>query len=169
MTRIALVALALAAAASPKASQNFRCSIAAASGGGVHVAIESTSSKPIAGDVHVAFTLTPAGPTAAQGVEMGYWAPVDLESGKPYGPNQPRHLTLPPRGVIKKVLVPAKLSWARRISSIWPNRKLAEVVPAGRYTLHLEIEGPPKARKTRSNGLAVVVDARGLGILANLP
>jgi hypothetical protein len=161
------IALAALAAAGPASPLHFKCSIAATSGGGV-VAIVSSSSVPIAADVHISLSLESTAPKTTLDPGTGYWAPVDLDTGLPYGANQPRHLRLRPHETIERVIAPSALSWARDVSAVWPSQELRNAVPNGRYILHLKIEGPGKER-TRSNALAVVVDAGTLSILAKQP
>src|SRR5262245_12217365 len=125
-----------------------KCSIAA-SDGGLKATVESTAAVPIEADVHVVLALA----SADRAPE--YWAPVDLGTGQPYGANQPRHLRLRPGQILTATLQPAALLWDRSISSVWPSRPLGEVVPSGRYSLRLEIEGPQPGHRATSNSLAV--------------
>jgi hypothetical protein len=160
-------ALALATLAAILASSRLptlKCTIALGRDGDVHVVVENTSPAPITADVHVTL-----GMESGQGAEIAYWAPVDLGTSRPYGANEPRHMNLVPGGAIKAHLTPTSLLWERSISSVWPNKKLGEAVPKGRYTLHLEVELPAPAPILKSNPLAVVVDGNDSKVLAQHP
>jgi hypothetical protein len=68
--------------------------------------------------------------------EATYWAPFRFA-----GPdhrleaNSRSNLSLPAGGVIHLALDLAALSWAEKRSSVWPNRPMKTVVPAGSYSL----------------------------------
>ena len=47
----------------------------------------------------------------------------------------------------------AKLFWNRNISSVWPNRRLFEVVPKGNYDLSFDVETD---RRNNSDNIPIV-------------
>jgi len=67
-----------------------------------------------------------------------YWAPVGF-SGRPYSPNETPYLALEPGQETMLSIDLGQLKWARRRSSQWPRRSLAEVVPHGEYDLWYEV------------------------------
>lgn len=152
---------ALAMGATPPSKPSLRCAISRSEAGGVDATVENAAGGSINADVYPSFLLQPK---IVGGSE--YWAPVDLETGRPYFANNPRHLNLKAGQSIRRILAPASLFWNRKISSVWPEQPLCEAVPYGRYELRLEIQGPRGASSSKSNPLEVEVDAAGLSILS---
>jgi hypothetical protein len=136
---------------------SLECSIVAREHSRVEISVRSISGRSVNGEVHSAFKLE----RSLAGSTGQYWAPVDLDTGRPYGPNQPRSLNLPQGQPLKVTLAPGALLWDRTISSVWPKRPLTELVPDGPYVLYLEIEGPGAGDNAQSNRLTVTV-ARGV-------
>jgi hypothetical protein len=120
----------------------------------VEISVRSISGRPINGQVHFAFKLERNLPGSSE----QYWAPVDLDTGLPRGPNQPRLLALRQGETRKVTLSPKGLLWDRTVSSVWPSRQLIDVVADGRYDLYLEIEGPAAGETAQSNRLRVTVE-----------
>lgn len=139
-------------------TQWITCTARGRSDGNVQFELMSPTAIDSEGHTHVALEPLNSGDR--------YWAPVDLATGRPYGANQPRRIALHPHAPLVATLSPASLLWQRQISSVWPDRKLQEVVPPGRYRLYLEVQGRGDLR-ARSNKVEVVVAAGGLSIAAS--
>lgn len=85
-----------------------------------------------------------------------FWAPFDLQTFTPIGPNKASRLVLAPRETRKARIDLAALRWAKTISSIWPVQPLEKAVPAGTYDAQVTIEQRPDQRLS-SNVIVVVV------------
>lgn len=94
------------------------------------------------------------------------WAPVDLAKDAPgpvsrSGMNDssirqiPQRLRLTPSSSTTFALHASQMNWQRRISSVWPNRRLTEVAPPGEYNLQLELEGD--SGNVQSNSVALTI------------
>jgi len=82
--------------------------------------------------------------TRADDSPMKYWSPVNILDGTPLKldagkvPQGAVHLESHETKAIN--LDVTKLFWDRSISSVWPNRRLFEVVPKGNYDLIFDVE-----------------------------
>jgi hypothetical protein len=106
-------------------------------------------------------------------VELGsanqrFWAPFDPSTGRPHDgatrvvkDNVVRtapasRLRLPPNQTLRTSLRLRDLRWGEAKSSLWPDRRLAEVVPPGPYTLVVRVAVGSGA-SIESKGLPVTV------------
>jgi hypothetical protein len=129
------------------------CTLAAKGEGRFQLTVKNISAVPLDGEFFPAVALASASP----GSVGRYWAPIDLKTGRPYGPNQPRRVTLQRGQATTVVVAPETLLWDRTVSSAWPSRPLSEVVPAGRYALYFDLGERETAGRTSSNRLVVVL------------
>jgi hypothetical protein len=147
-----------------------QCSIGMSAEGRVKISVRNASSRVIEGDVYPFFILEPSSANSESNRNYAsFWAPVDLNTGRCYGANQPKRLVLRPAQVIEVEVAPNKLFWARRISSQWPDHLLENSVPNGLYSLLLEIEGPGSNERAVSNRQAATVDKGVMRLLTEHP
>jgi hypothetical protein len=111
------------------------------------------------------------------GVPGPYWSPVNIRTGTPLelefasdgngGGRVPRdEIHLEPGETREMKLEVSSLSWNKSVSSVWPHKKLFEVVPNGTYDLRfaLEAEGQansdntPEVIRVVSNSIRIAVD-----------
>src|SRR5260221_1820668 len=148
MTQLAIAIATLALIADVRTEPlRLKCTLGAGNDGGVQIRWESA--HIIDADVHTSLVLEPSASQSPRPASGGYWAPVDLATGRRYGANQPRRLLLRSGRALVAQVSPAELFWDRQISSVWPSRKLHEAVPAGRCSLHLELEEVATTRRAR--------------------
>jgi len=153
MTALGLFLTALVTtAAMSTVPVDLECSIAVAQEGRLELRIRNASPFPIDIETYPSVELE----ALRKGAGREYWAPVDLETGRPYGANQPRRLRMEPGHVRKFEVVPGDLLWDSVISSVLPDRPLAQVVPSGSYGPFVVIQGPGEDRLS-SNRLVVTV------------
>ena len=114
----------------------------------VTVKIKNISNGPI--DIVGGYSLEL---TRADDPPMKYWSPVNIQGGTPLKleagkvPRGAVHLESHETKAIN--LDVTKLFWDRDISSVWPNRRLFEVVPKGNYDLIFDVE--TDSRKNSDN------------------
>ena len=124
------------------------CTIATEDRGTLAITFKNTSLTDVDAEIFPAMILELSDPQAnAPGPRDNYWAPLDVKSARPRGPNQASRLRLRPGETIRNVVPLSRLLWDRSISSAWPDRTIDEIAPFGRYTLYLEVEGPVRAQK----------------------
>ncbi len=149
--------LALVAIGSPGAEPGrpipIQCTLAAQGEGRFQLTVKNVSAVLLDGQFFPAVELA----STAPGSVGRYWAPMDLKTGRPYGPNQPRRVTLQPGQATTVIFAPETLLWDRTVSSVWPGRPLSQIVPAGRYALYVDVEERETAERTGSNRLFVVL------------
>ena len=151
-----VVAALLALGGIPNPDVEVRCTATPAANGVVQVTVASVPSATRGASVDLAVVLEPAG--APKPSQDSYWAPFDLATGQPRGPNRPRSLTVTTGARRTGAVFLRAVLWARQISSFWPAQVIEKVVPPGNYRLYVEAEGTAPGQRARSNGLAVVVD-----------
>ena len=73
-------------------------------------------------------------------LELGqFWAPFDLEHGRPVNPNASSRVALAAGEVRVVAIDPAELQWGRTFASQWPFQALS-IVPAGHYDAVVRID-----------------------------
>ena len=95
--------------------------------------------------------------TRVDGPPMMYWSPVNILDGTPLKLEAGKV----PQGAVHREshetkainLDVTKLFWDRNISSVWPNRRLFEVVPKGNYDLIFDVETD---RRKNSENIPIV-------------
>ena len=88
-----------------------------------------------------------------------FWAPFDLETFRPVGPNTKSTLVLEP-GAGRTVSVElAQLRWAKSISAVWPDQPLTAAVPDGQYSARVVIEKDDRQR-VMSKPLEVTISSK---------
>jgi hypothetical protein len=139
-------------------------------GGAVTAKLENHGPGDVSGEFSTLFILAPPGSPAEESLPGGsdsYWAPVDLASRAHYfGPSQIPELSLSKGEHLTMVVQLRYLLWAKRISSVWPDRFVWNVVPPGEYGLHLEVAGPTIPEGADSNRILVRV---GNGSITTVP
>jgi len=171
MTRAALaLATLLGITTATPVDAPLECSLASQPDGRVKVSVRNRSSRMIEGEVYPVLILEPSSTGSESDRNYNsFWAPVDLDTGRPYGANQPRGLALRPGQVLELAVAPDTLLWDRCISSVWPNQLLAESVPNGLYSLLLNMEGPGIGARAVSNRLPVAVNQGTIRLLREEP
>ena len=99
---------------------------------GFQVGLVNRSSTPLVTRILLSVQL------GAEGV--AFWAPFDI-AGKPLGPNSPTPVSIGPNQATHILIHLDGLRWARAISSVWPSDPFLAVVPAGRYSPTIRVEG----------------------------
>jgi hypothetical protein len=85
------------------------------------------------------FYLSPTDTTEKESV-FAYWSPVDLRTCAIRQPNEPgSSIGISPKGRGRCVFPPDALRWAKEIAAVWPDERLAKVVPAGAYILSVRV------------------------------
>jgi hypothetical protein len=123
----------------------------------IHVKIEGLAEQV---EVIPVFVLVPT--SADSGA---YWAPVNLLKGLPLEVNNTVLVSPSSAATLDVKIDPSALLWGRRTAALWPRSKFVEVVPPGRYRLHVQLDvlwPKPTGRKLlqslTSNRLAVEVE-----------
>jgi hypothetical protein len=99
---------------------------------------------------------------AASAGSAEYWAPVQISKGVPLEANSADVLSA--AAPIEIRIDPNALLWGRRIAAIWPQARLEDAVPVGKYRLYVNVEIlEPKApvrrvlRSYRSNTVEIEI------------
>jgi hypothetical protein len=75
------------------------------------------------------FYLSPTDTTEKESV-FAYWSPVDPRTCAIRQPNEPgSSIRISPKGRGRCVFPPDALRWAKEIAAVWPDERLAKVVP----------------------------------------
>jgi hypothetical protein len=91
--------------------------------------------------------------------DMDYWCPVDLlNDGAGLPANARVKIALEGGASIRGTVDISRLRCAEGVSSIWPDRLLYSVVPAGGYTLRMDIEALDGSRELRISSNQVFVE-----------
>jgi hypothetical protein len=126
-----------------------------AAGAASSTAVTITVSTPIAGGTVV----RGLGHLELTGKAGEFWAPFDLETFRPVGPNTTSTLVVP-TGAGRTVSIElAHLRWAKSISSFWPNQPLTEAVPDGEYSARVIIEERDRQR-VKSKPIEVTISSK---------
>ena len=124
----------------------------------VGVVIENRADAKLSVPVVASFILKPHAATEEpQKGELSYLALWDLGNGKTLPLSATVSLQLKPGGSKKVSSVITSLLWSRINWSVLPHSKLFEVVPAGGYSLLLELTGKDGKTLCSSNAVDVVI------------
>ena len=171
MSALAIPLAILVLGVPPPAKVGLACSIEPTrTGGAVTARLENHGPGDVSGEFSTVFVLAPPGSRAEGSLPGGsdsYWAPVDLASRAHYfGPNQTPELSLAKGEHLTMAVELRHLLWAKRISSVWPDHFVWDVVPPGEYGLHLEVAGPATPEGIDSSRILVRV---GNGSITTVP
>jgi hypothetical protein len=171
MTRAVLaICILLGTAMAVPVDPPLQCSLGLGADGRVKITVRNVSSGVIKGDIYPAFILEPTSKNSESNRNFGsFWAPVDLDTGRTYGANKPRRITLRPQQVLEVEVAPNKLLWDLRISSRWPNHLIENIAPSGLYSLYLALGVPGSNEECLSNRQPVAVDKNVMRLLPEHP
>jgi hypothetical protein len=124
----------------------------------VAVVLENASGTDLSVPVVPSFILEPLAPgEEQQKSELSYLALWDLEKGTTLPLSSTVSLQLKPGDSKKATSDISNLLWSRINWSVLPHSKLFKVVPAGRYSLRLELTGGDGKTLCSSNAVDVLI------------
>lgn len=98
----------------------------------VSVAVENVSASEVNLEVSSSFQLSG---------KKSYWGPVDILGKSKTPPINPRSTISLQKGACLSAKIDiSKLGWDHTFSSVWPVREFSSFIPAGQYTLTLDLE-----------------------------